>query len=67
MNSVYHVKYSVRNSLDKIERFQTRRNENRVKKNQRNTTNENQICIEIYIMITNISVCKTDLLQGNIN
>ena len=27
----------------------------------------NQICIKIYIKITNISVCQTDLLQGNIN
>ena len=27
----------------------------------------NQICIKMYIKITNISVCQTDLLQGNIN
>ena len=38
---------------------------NEVKKVQRHTTNENQICIWIYLIRTNILICKTDLHQGN--
>ena len=39
--------------------------DNREKKNQRHTTNEKpNMYKDIYKMITNIQVCKTDLLQG---
>ena len=45
-------------------------NGNRVKKNQRHDATQqtrNQICIQIYLIRANISVCKTDLLQVNTN
>ena len=40
---------------------------NKVKKNQRHTTNKKPTMYkDIYKDISNISVCPTDLLQGNI-
>ena len=40
--------------------------DNRVNKNQRHTTNEKpNMYKDMYIIITNIPVCKTDLFQCN--